>query len=1366
LALLSLLQNTSVPALLTADYTTNRYSEGLVGTNVATSLPGFSFSNATGGYSLGGTQSFAANVPRITSSGLLVEAAATNVIPYTTAPVAGTVDRSGGATLTNSAAIAPDGTNTASLITSDATYNFHGIGFNSVFGGTGTNSTTGSVYLKPGSQNYVFLQLYDGTNRLLVEVDLSGGHSPYYAITAGTSSYNTVVTSYPNGWYRVAISATFTTAYSGGLSVTFGDPSNWGSDYFTGSSSSTLYFWGLQVESGLTATSYIPNSTNSFVTRAADVVSQTYSGSATGITVTTAGLGAMTYPAAGVTNHTQASTNLTNATYWNNFGGPTAATCVQSGLGPDNATSAYLITLGTNNGSDGFTGGWGNGAAQTPPGSGVNITMSCWAKVVSGTGKFVYNVSGNVTDTYGPVFTATSTWQRFTSTATIPSFETGINGFNMCPQTDGTNNVPNGVATATTQILFWGPQMEFGVASAGGYVPTTTASATYSPLGALTLGAPTTNLITYSTSLTTNLPWNNDISLPIASAAVVAPDGTTSGVIAATPISSLGVPHMYYQSITGTASAPYTFSYFAKANGDNFVGLVVSDYNDNNGGYAIVNLSTGLVAFTGTFGSGTLLGATCSSVCNGWYRVSISAIASTATSLYPSIWVGPTQAAVQFAMVGTQFAGDGVSGAYFWGPQMEAGTVATGYVPTTSATVTGQNPPWVGQYIKSLGVQQYNYSVSTGSAAGSSSATAVGASSGGTSTLTGTGTAAGAATVTGVGAAILPSVATAAGAGTATGIGVGVNATTGTAAGTSTASAVGSGGVGSSASAAGAATASGVGASTATAAGSSAGVGAASAVGSATNAATATATGASTAAATGLGVAASVGTAAGASSASAGGAYALSGAGTSTGTSSATAGGASTATTTASTAGASTASAIASPTDATTATAAGSSTASAVGVAIGSGAGTASGSSTASAATAVIIAATGTASGTSTAIAYGGTIGQAAGSSTATGVGAATVAQAGSAAGTSNATGAGTALTPGAAQATGSGSATGIGASIATTVASAAGVSTASGLSNSGTSTTATAAGTSTASAVGASVAASPATSAGTSTATGTTAVTIGGAAVAAGLSTATAVGVFTQSSTATAAGLASASAIGAATAAATGTAAGTSTATGFTGIVGTANGSSTATGVGASIVASVTTAAGSSTASAIGQAIAPSTGTVTAASTASATGAATAASPATASGGATVSAVGQAIIASVASAAGAASTSAIGYYYLGSACFANGSSTATAVGASIAASPGTVIATSGALGSGGYVMAVSAFAQGFAAAVAAGASRAASNGNAGGSSTVYGYGLVYFPYVHHKLVGRINRATITGQSNRTTLTGRINRPSLTGISD
>lgn len=180
------------------------------------------------------------------------------------------------------------------------------------------------------------------------------------------------------------------------------------------------------------------------------------------------------------------------------------------------------------------------------------------------------------------------------------------------------------------------------------------------------------NLLTYSQNSTTN--WtvtNNTVTL----SATTAPDGTTTAM-SVVPSTASTPEHLLYQPFTGTAQ-PYTFSIYAKANGYNWVYL--RPQIAGNLLYASFNLSTGTI---GTVSSGVT--ATITSVGNGWYRCTATRTMDAIGCFYV---VG-----VANADNAPNFAGDGTSGAYLWGAQLEQRSSATAYTATTTQPITNYIP--------------------------------------------------------------------------------------------------------------------------------------------------------------------------------------------------------------------------------------------------------------------------------------------------------------------------------------------------------------------------------------------------------------------------------------------------------------------------------------------------------------------------------------------------------------------------------------------------------------------------------------------------------------------------------------------------
>lgn len=176
--------------------------------------------------------------------------------------------------------------------------------------------------------------------------------------------------------------------------------------------------------------------------------------------------------------------------------------------------------------------------------------------------------------------------------------------------------------------------------------------------------------------------------------ATVSADATTSPLGTATADklvedSDSGQVHSIVQSINVTDNSTYAFSCFAKAAERSWVRLDMGTAGFASNAWCDFDLSNGLV---GTRGAGVISGieARIVPIGSGWYRCQIVAQADATAATDFSIIIGEGTVA-DVAGTGTAdvtYDGDGLSGIYIWGAQVEVGDFATSHIPTAGATVT------------------------------------------------------------------------------------------------------------------------------------------------------------------------------------------------------------------------------------------------------------------------------------------------------------------------------------------------------------------------------------------------------------------------------------------------------------------------------------------------------------------------------------------------------------------------------------------------------------------------------------------------------------------------------------------------------
>lgn len=189
-----------------------------------------------------------------------------------------------------------------------------------------------------------------------------------------------------------------------------------------------------------------------------------------------------------------------------------------------------------------------------------------------------------------------------------------------------------------------------------------------------------TNLVLRSEDFD-NAGWTKT-NATISANAIAAPNGTvTADKITPTAVSG---EHFVRQIITVSAGSTVTASVFVKAGGYPSIRLRCLDNAiTTNGFIGSLDTSTGFT-FGQVVGLGTFLGVSATYFGNDWWRISlVGSAGATATSIIFDA----------FVLSGNEFSssifiGNGTSGLFLWGAQMEVGAFVTSYIPTVASQVT------------------------------------------------------------------------------------------------------------------------------------------------------------------------------------------------------------------------------------------------------------------------------------------------------------------------------------------------------------------------------------------------------------------------------------------------------------------------------------------------------------------------------------------------------------------------------------------------------------------------------------------------------------------------------------------------------
>jgi hypothetical protein len=194
------------------------------------------------------------------------------------------------------------------------------------------------------------------------------------------------------------------------------------------------------------------------------------------------------------------------------------------------------------------------------------------------------------------------------------------------------------------------------------------------------------NLLAYTEEFD-NAAWSKSGAVVVANS-VISPDGaTTADSLAATAVASSHFILYNPGTFLAFSANSVAFSFYAKANGESVFAIREQSVTGAQAAYTLTGEGS---TFAVTAGSADATTAGITNVGDGWYRCSLQ-ISKTGATTWKDFRLFVIDSGYLSGVLNTYtWTGDGTSGIYIWGAQLDLGSTATEYQKIT----TGINGEW------------------------------------------------------------------------------------------------------------------------------------------------------------------------------------------------------------------------------------------------------------------------------------------------------------------------------------------------------------------------------------------------------------------------------------------------------------------------------------------------------------------------------------------------------------------------------------------------------------------------------------------------------------------------------------------------